>query len=755
MSDQLTELERKLISEIILNGEKIPQKYLPSVTEAPKDLELVWPGKSDLIDQVFLPFQSIEHIDEPRSGTVANIGLFTLDDFSGRQKSGWTNKLIWGDNKLILSSMLRGSIRSEIEDAGGLKLVYIDPPFDVGYDFSMDIEVGDSTVTKEPSVIEQFAYRDTWGRGQDSFAQMMYSRLLAIRELLAPNASIVVHCDSRVSYIMRGLLNEIFGIENFRNEIIWQRSASGKTVSKNFPKDLDYLLWYTMGDDYTFNETFKPLSESTLGTYIYDDEDGRGKYASVSLQKTSSPGPETTYDYVDSHGKTWPCPKKGWRMRESKLRALEDDGRLIYGKSTLREKSYWAERKNEGQTANNLWNDIPNLQGKSAEMVGYPTQKPEALLERVIKSLSEPGDLIADFFCGSGTTLAVAEKLGRKWIGADLGRFAIHTSRKRLIGVQRELAEKGGDYRAFEILNLGGYERQHYVNNVQIEGIEDGGVLSAVRRQAFVELVLSAYGAQRSEQLPPFDGSKQGTAIFVGSVDSFVTQSDVERCIETALSVGISRIDILGFEFEMGISPVMSDSAKEKGISLTLRYIPTDVFDKRAIAKGQVEFSEVGYLETELKIIGTTVQVELSDFGVFYRQADADEVATSMKDGTNRIVVDQGQVVRISKSKSGVISRDNLTASWEDWVDYWSIDFDFMSKPEVITLIENEVEIEKKTGRYIFENEWQSFREAGDRDLELKSAIHNYETPGTKFIAVKVIDIFGNDTTRVFKAKVG
>ena len=165
------------------------------------------------------------------------------------------------------------------------------------------------------------------------------------------------------------------------------------------------------------------------------------------MQKTGSPGPETTYDYVDNNGKIWKCPVKGWRMKYEKLKALENDSRLYLGGNTLQEKAYWNERENEGKLANNLWDDIPNIQGSANEMLGYATQKPEALLERIIKVSSNEGDLVADFFCGSGTTGAVAERLGRRWILSDLGRFAIHTSRKRMIELQRKLYEDNKPYR--------------------------------------------------------------------------------------------------------------------------------------------------------------------------------------------------------------------------------------------------------------------------------------------------------------------
>ena len=204
----------------------------------------------------------------------------------------------------------------------------------------------------------------------------------------------------------------------------------------------------------------------------------------------------------------------------------------------------------------------------------------------------------------------------------------------------------------------------------------------------------------------------------------------------------------------MGISPAMSDAAKEQGLTLTIRYIPNEVFDKRAIAKNQIKFFEAGYVEAKCEVKNRTLQVSLTDFGVFYRQDDADETAAELRNGNAKVVVDQGQVVRVSKDKKGIITKENLTSNWQDWIDYWAVDFDFASQPETITVFEGGKEIKKRTGKYIFENEWQSFRTKSDRSLDLISSPFSYADPGNYSVAVKVIDIFGNDTTRVFKIKV-
>jgi adenine-specific DNA-methyltransferase len=700
MAEDLSQQERELIANLIKDGKPVPARYIPSISDNPLKTELIWPGKSTLMDTSVLPFQSIEHIDEPRKGTSQQFDLFSMSESTGRQSGGWTNKLIWGDNSLILSSLINGPMRNQIEKAGGLKLVYIDPPFDVGSDFSTDIEVGDDSVKKKPSVVEEVAYRDTWGRGIDSYASMIYSRLRLIHELLADDGSIYIHVDFRTSALVRLIMDEVFGSQNFQNEIIWMFTG-GTDRGKGFARKHNNIYFYSKSESFTFNPIYEQFAESTIARFNKVDELGR-------------------------------------RFKENSL---------ADGRKTI------TFMKEEGKIAPDYWN-MPIVNRTYDESVGYPTQKPEQLLSRIITASSNEGDLVADFFSGSGTTLAVAEKLGRKWIGTDLGRFAIHASRKRLISIQRDASKLGQSFRAFEILNLGGYERAHQVGMDATLDEDTKIVQASIKRNEFIDLILSAYGAQKSDQLSPFSGSKSGTAILIGGIDSAVTQDQVQQAIDSALAVGISRVDVLGFEFEMGISPAMSDSAKEQGLTLTIRYIPNEVFDKRAIAKGQVKFYEAGYVEAKCEVKNKTLQVSLTDFGVFYRQNDADETAAELRNGNAKVVVDQGQVVRVVKDKKGVITKENLTSNWQDWIDYWAIDFDFASQPETIMLIEDGKEVKKRTGKFIFENEWQSFRTKSDRSLELTSSPFSYAEPGNYSVAVKVIDIFGNDTTRVFKIKV-
>ena len=396
-------------------------------------------------------------------------------------------------------------------------------------------------------------------------------------------------------------------------------------------------------------------------------------------------------------------------------------------------------------------------------------------------SSSNEGDLVADFFCGSGTTAAVAEKLGRKWIATDLGKFGIHTTRKRLIQVQRALKAGGQPFRAFEVLNLGRYERQAYLNVAgRLTGKKKEQAL-ARKEQEFRDLILKAYraeplsGASRTGDDGFFHGKNGGRLVVVGPINLPVGRLFVEEVITECRKRGASRVDVLAFEFEMGLFPAVLDEAKHKGIDLAPKTIPPEVFDKRAVEKGQVRFHDVAYIEVTPRFDQKNklaVAVELNDFSVYYSQGIADAIAADLKAGKSEVVCDQGKLIKISKDKLGIESRDVLTKHWADWVDYWAVDFDYESRKEIIKVpmrmgvegelpgvVKDEGEFidfeERWTGAYIFENEWQSFRTRQSRDLELTSVSHTYAKPGRYTIAVKVIDIFGNDTMTLVPITMG
>jgi len=727
---RLTEQEQQEIIRYIEADKPLPEKFRFLLFEDKREVELVWNGKTSEVCNIVLPFQVIEQVDEPRAekpeDTAPQLGLF---DTRGRQMKGWTNKLIWGDNKLILSSLKNGPLREEIEAQGGLKLIYIDPPFDVGADFSMDIEIGGDTFTKKPNILEEIAYRDTWGKGMDSFTAMMWERLILIRDLLADDGSFYLHCDWRVSGTLRMLIDEIFGANNFLNEIIWCYGER-ELANRHYNRKHDTIFFVAKNaenGERAFNcwDIAEEYSDGSIAKYNQTDKDGRkfqvrGKNVSGSPYRgkqqlplsVEKEHPDWTYrDYLDE--------KKGILPRD--------------------------------------WISDINFENRASNVrTGYPTQKPEKLLERFIKASSNPGDLVADFFVGSGTTAAVAEKLGRRWIVSDLGKFAVHTTRKRLIGVQRQLKAKGMDYRAFEILNLGKYERQHYVGiNPNLREAEQQKQLEE-KEAAFLDLILRAYRAEKTEGFATFHGKKAGRLVAVGPVNLPVTRLFVEEVILECRQKRITRVDILGFEFEMGLFPNVLDEARAKGIDIAPKYIPADVFDKRAVERNQVVFHDVAAIEVKPHVKKNSVAVELTDFSVFYSQDSIANAEASLKDKASRIVVEKGQIVKVSKDKDGIVSRERLTQDWTDWIDYWSVDFNFENKREIVRVKneENGEWEERWTGDYIFENEWQSFRTKKDRKLELTSVFHEC-TSGRRKLAVKVVDIFGNDTMTIVEVTVG
>lgn len=766
----LSDAEKRDLIALIQADKPLPEKYRFLLFEDKREVELVWNGKTRDVCTTVLPFQSLEHVDEPRQeADEKREAQFDLFDKRGRQQKGWTNKLIWGDNRLILSSLKSGPLREQIEEAGGLKLIYIDPPFDVGADFSMDIEIGGETFHKEPNLLEQIAYRDTWGRGADSFISMIYERLILMRDLLHAEGSIYVHCDWRVNALIRAVLDEVFGVDQLINEVVWKRSYGHGDARHAMGAAKDTIFLYSRSQEFTLNPFFHAHTDEYLESF-FRFEDQRGRYKLENLT-SPSPRPNLKYPY-----RGYPPPSKGWRVSPDKMAALDREDRLYFPKKAdgrIMKKVYLSDL--EGQPMTDLWTDVRPLSARHEERADYPTQKPESLLERIIAASSNEGDLVADFFCGSGTTAAVAERLDRKWISADLGKFAIHTTRKRLIGAQRELKKSGKTFRAFEVLNLGRYERQAYLHVGGRISSEQREVALAAKEREFRELILRAYKAEPLNEASFFHGKTVGRLVVVGPINLPVGRLFVEEVITECRKRGATRVDLLAFEFEMGLFPAVLDEAKQKGIDLQPKYIPPEVFDKRAVDKGQVVFFDIAFVEATPRFDKKnklSVSIELTDFSVFYSQGQADDLISAIKEGKNGVVLEKGQLVKVTKDKNGVVTKELLTKKWTDWVDYWAVDFNYESRQEIVRVPKGfglqgylagvepaqgelaEYE-EIWTGGYLFENEWQSFRTRKNRELELTSATHTYDRPGRYTVAVKVIDIFGNDTMTLVPVTAG
>lgn len=585
---------------------------------------------------------------------------------------------------------------------------------------------------------------------------MIYERLILMRDLLHPEGSIYVHCDWRVNAFVRLVMNEVFGSNQFRNQVIWKRTgARSGTVGFNIIDDSIFL--YSKSDAVTWNTQHVPYSDDYIENYFRDTDESGKKLQPVSLTapqlRTGSSGLPWRGTDPSRVGRHWAIPSfirpklstPNMQDTQKALDELDAMGRIAWPKKkdgVPRFKQFIDDM--EGVELQSVWTDISPIGPQALERADYPTQKPEQLLERILKASSNEGDLVADFFCGSGTTAAVAEKLGRKWIATDLGKFGIHTTRKRFITVQRELKTAGKAFRAFEVLNLGRYERQAYLNvSGRLSGKKKEAAL-AKKEQEFRDLILKAYRAEPLPDAAFFHGKSGGRLVVVGPINLPVGRLFIEEVITECRKRGASRVDVLAFEFEMGLFPAVLDEAKQKGIELAPKTIPPEAFDRRAVEKDQVRFHDIAYIEITPRYDAKNplvLAVELTDFSVYYSQGIADSIAAELKAGKSEVVCEAGNLIKISKDKQGIESREVLTKKWTDWVDYWAVDFDYESRREIIKVprrmgVEGElpgvvnageelIDFEERwSGAYIFENEWQSFRTRRDRDLELHSATH-------------------------------
>lgn len=351
----------------------------------------------------------------------------------GDEVNGWLNKIFWGDNLQVMSHLLK-------EFRGKINLIYIDPPFDSKADYKKKISLKGQQITNDLNSFEEKQYTDIWTN--DEYLQFMYERLILIRELLADNGSIYLHCDYHKSHYLRCILDELFGINNFVNEIIWKRRGGSLNNFKSFGSIVDTLLLYGKSDNYKFNslksKDTPEAQEYIKERFVYDDGDGRLYSRDPVTNPSSNPTPSLIYEY-----KGYKPPAKGWAFSIETMKKWDEMGKLYLPENKeqrIRRKTFLNEY--EGQPIQNLWFDIYVINSQARESEGYPTQKPEALLERIIKASTNEGDIVFDCFMGSGTTQAVAMKLGRRFIGADINLGAVQITTKRLLGIASDLNQK-------------------------------------------------------------------------------------------------------------------------------------------------------------------------------------------------------------------------------------------------------------------------------------------------------------------------
>ena len=617
--------------------------------------ELVWPGKYDAegrrreTPRIDLPFQVIERVNESRAdrehrtGRQQSLFDFYEGDEGDTFEDGWRNKLIWGDNLLVMASLLE-------KFAGKIDLIYIDPPFATGSSFSFPVEIGDQGdhLEKSPSAIEEKAYNDTWGAGMSSWIRMIHPRLVIMRDLLRADGSILVHMDQHVNSYMRLLLDDVFGRDHFRNEIVWCYPPKGRGPKFGFHQKHDVIYYYGRSRDIgVFQRPYTPLDTRQRAKFSFVDSDGR-------------------------------------HFKDIK-------GRRVYLDEI------------QGRPVPSWWNDIGQTGQSRIEFLGYPTQKPVALMRRIITACSTSGGLVADFFSGSGTSMIAAELSGRRWIGCDIGRWGVHVTRKRLLDTP--------DCRPFEVLNLGKYERQYWQATAFGESDTKPKVEQTVYE--YFAFILRLYGARPLPGMAHVHGKKGNALVHIGAVDAPVTIDEINGALNECATLKQCELHVLGWEWEMGLAGpdgaaggggLMHQHARQKGVRLRLLRIPHEVMEERAAALGDVEFHELAYLDAS---------VDRGD------------------DGRARVTL-QNFVIPNPDSVPEEV-RDKVTG-WSDWVDYWAVDWSFLDDT--------------------FTPGWMAYRTRKERSLPTVSDGHRYEKAGRYRVLVKVIDIFGNDTSQVLEIEV-
>ena len=645
--------------------------------------ELVWPGKYKEdgtlkeIPRVNLPFQVIETVNESRATREVKKGAVQeslFDFYEGKEgdtfEDGWKNKLIWGDNLLVMGSLLE-------KFAGKIDLIYIDPPFFTGVNQLATVFLGEGNTgfEKETSITEDVAYRNAWRDGDPSFMTWIRDRLSLMRDLLKPSGIIFIRFDQYWSHSVKLIADEVFGRKSFQNEITVKRIFKNVTGQGrvSIPLATDTLFLYFRTDQAQFADTLVPREKTRPGFWRHmDDSSG-----------VRRPPERRMFGKVFN-----PPPGKHFKFSQATIDKKIADGKVRLNPKTGKPE-YWV-KESSVKPLNSNWTDIPGYSFTTA----YPTENSEALLHRVIKVASQPNALVADFFGGSGTTAAVAEQLGRRWITCDVGRFSIHTIRKRLLDIE--------NCRPFEVLNLGKYERQYW------QGVTFGGhnnkSLTEKALYEYLAFILKLYDAQPVAGLEYLHGKKNKAMIHIGAVDAPVTIDEIDDAVEECTKLKQAELHVLGWEWEMGLQNLVVSEAQKKGVKLILLQIPLEVMEQQAVDDGDIRFFELAYLRAMIeKQEKLAVQVQLRDFVIPNTELIPDEV------------------------------RDRVT-KWSDYIDYWAVDWDFQNDT--------------------FMQGWVAYRTRRDRTLPLISNFHSYEKPGKYQALVKVIDIFGNDTSQLLDVEV-
>ena len=616
-------------------------------------------------------------------GQVPNIP----NDFNAALDGGtWMNRLVYGDNLLTMQALLAGDPQTGLPSLRGkVDLIYIDPPFESKADYRTPITLPNANLEQKPTVIEQFAYADTWEEGTISYLKMIYPRLMLMKELLSKKGSIYVHIDWHIGAYVKIILDDIFEKDNFRNEIIWKRGTvkGAKAVGNQYARNHDMILYYSRSNDYVYHTQYLPYTEEYIKQrYTKDDNDGRGPYTDQAI---------------------------GTRSEES-LKELEKDNRIfVTSNGKRRVKYYLSEAK--GIALDDSWNDISEVNSMAKENVGYATQKPEPLLERIIKASSNEGDLLCDFFGGSGTTAAVAEKLGRRWITCDIGKPAALVMRKRFIDQ---------DVKPFLYQSIGDYQKEAFHNNKKLRRVGD-----------LSQVVLGLFGALpfTPEQVSDRNfGYIKGTRtlVMVDSPNRLTTAATVRRAVEAKASLlggDWDKVIVLGWNFAFDISQAIE---KYKDSNVEVLVIPPDLLDKlskkgfkKLIADKTVRFSSLQYL------VVNPVEVKTNESG-------EDELSISLN---NYVLLSPDNIPLDDKDKEKlqqVMEQDPLSL-----VEYWSIDPDYDGET--------------------FRSTWQDYRENVDNDSDPLHCVYSTRIKmphkDERKVCVKAVDVFGFESQVILDVK--
>lgn len=592
----------------------------------------------------------------------------------------WFNRLCYGDNLLVMQALLTGDETTGLPSMRGkIDLIYIDPPYDSKADYRTKITLPDCNLEQRPNVLEQFAYSDTWKEGTVSYLKMMYPRLYLMKELLSEQGSIYVHVDWHISHYVKLILDEIYGKYNFRNEIAWRRgNANTNTASGQFSRNHDVILFYSKQENHLFYRQFKPYAETTLKMYSRDDNDGRGRYRLQELRDYSMESRE--------------------KMRQdNRIFSL---GNKEYLKQYLSEKN--------GTSLDSIWEDIPSLQGSSSERLNYATQKPEKLLERIIKSSSNENSIVADFFMGSGTTGAVAEKLGRRWIMTDFGKPATMITRKRLIDQEAK---------PFLYQCVGDYQKEVFAGSKEFKRIGD-----------LSQVVLNLFGATPffDENAPKNLGQIKGsrTLVYVDSPNKMTGFSTIKKAQELKESFmgGWNKVVVLGWNFTFDIANVLKNIDRSQ---VEVLVIPPDLISKlsknstyqQLLKNNSIRFSSLQYLTIKQPKI-TTVSCDIEEIEI--------ELDNYVLLSPNALPLDDKNKESLQK----IIATEPLSL-----IEYWSIDPDYDGET--------------------FKGKWQDYRENVVNDNDplrvVKSAKIQMPRKENRKICVKAVDVFGFESVVIEK----